>query len=85
MIAIVSREKKKTSQNTNLSDVGVIGPRDELLELSESASLGECVDQFSLNVRFAALLAGHLQVAHEVFPVVCKYNAYYTTLCVLSI
>ena len=47
----------------------MVGSRDEFLEVSETVSLGKGKHQFCLNECLPCLLAGHLQVAHQVLKV----------------
>ena len=47
----------------------MVGSRDEFLEVSETVSLGKGKHQLCFNECLPCLLAGHLQVAHQVLKV----------------
>ena len=56
----------------DLHDLGVVWSGDELLQVGETVGLGEGKHQLCFYERLSRLLAGHLQVAHQVLKV--AYN-----------
>lgn len=56
---------------TYLLNVSVVGPIDELLQLSQAVGLSQSKDQLCFDVGLPGLLAGHLQKLDQVLPVSC--------------
>ena len=52
--------------------MSVVGPADELLQLSQTVGLGQGEDELRLNVRLPGLFPSHLQELHQVFPVIYR-------------
>ena len=70
ILSILSDTILPVNYMSYLSDVCMVRPRDELLQVSESVRLGICVHELGLDECFAGLFAGHLEVLHQVSPVV---------------
>ena len=55
-----------------LSNSSMVRSRNELFEVGETVRHGVCKHQFGLNESLASLLTSHLQVLHQLLPVVCQ-------------